>query len=134
MSDFVFARRAFLGAGAATAASTAASYARILGANERILLGVIGAGDRARHVMSLFQTHAAVEVAALCDVYADQIDRAKAKAPAARTFRDHRRLLEVKELNAVLVGTPDHWHAAITIDARRGARSAAKRPATGRHK
>jgi predicted dehydrogenase len=106
-------RRDFLRA----AAITAVSYNRILGANDRIHLGVIGTGDRGRHVMTQFQLNEAVDVGAVCDVYAEQIDRARQKAPNAKNFNDHRRLLEVKELNAVLIATPDHWHARTAMDA-----------------
>jgi predicted dehydrogenase len=102
---------------ASAAAFTAASYSRILGANNRIALGVIGSGDRGRHVMGQFQATKQVEVQALCDVYAQQIDLAMQKAPGAKGYSDHRKLLEHKGLNAVLVATPDHWHAATTIDA-----------------
>ncbi|HBY64005.1 MAG TPA: gfo/Idh/MocA family oxidoreductase, partial [Solibacterales bacterium] len=85
---------------------TASSYSRVLGANDRIRLGAIGVGDRGRHVMGLFQQVQGLEVAAVCDVYANMIDMAKQKAPAAQSFSDHRKLLEVKELDAVLIATP----------------------------
>lgn len=98
-------------------AVSAASYARILGANDRVQLGLIGAGDRGRHDMGQFQEAGGVDVAAVCDVYAEQIDKARQKAPNAKNFSDHRKLLEVKELDAVLIATPDHWHARTTIDA-----------------
>jgi predicted dehydrogenase len=98
---------------------SAASYARILGANDRIGLGVVGTGGRGSYVMSLFQKNAEVDVRALCDVYAVRLDAALGKAPGAKTFPDHRKLLELKEVDAVLVGTPDHWHAGTTIDAVR---------------
>ncbi len=95
----------------------AASYGRILGANDRIGLGVVGCGGRGRHIMKVFQATGQVEVRALCDVYGARIDEARAGAPAARDFYDHRKLVELSEVDAVLVATPDHWHAAITIDA-----------------
>jgi predicted dehydrogenase len=99
------------------AAVSAASYARVLGANDRIHLGLIGAGDRGRHDMSQFQAAGGVDVAAVCDVYAEQIDKARQKAPNAKNFNDHRKLLELKDVDAVLIATPDHWHAETTIDA-----------------
>jgi predicted dehydrogenase len=118
MSETILGRRAFLrGAGAGTAALTAASYSRVLGANDRIAMGVIGPGDRGRYVMSLFQNDTSIDVVALADVYAVQIDLAKQKAPNARPFNDHRKLLEMKELDIVLIATPDHWHARTAIDA-----------------
>ena len=98
------------------AAATALSYTRVRGANDRIGLGVIGTGNRGTHVMTLFQKNTDVEVRALCDVYAVHIDRAQEKAPQTKTFSDHRRLIELKEVDAVLVGSPDHWHRDHAID------------------
>ncbi len=77
-----FDRRGFLRGGAA--AMTAASYSRVMGANDTIQLGVIGPGDRGTYVMTRFQQNSKVHVAALCDVYAEHIDRAKQKAPDAK--------------------------------------------------
>jgi predicted dehydrogenase len=96
---------------------TAASYQRVRGANERIGLGLIGAGTRGPHVMSQFQKYEEVQVRAVCDVYQKKIDDTLPKAPGARGFRDHRAVLEQKDIDAVLVATPDHWHAEITMDA-----------------
>jgi predicted dehydrogenase len=96
---------------------TAASYARVLGANDKIGLGVVGCGGRGLHVMGKFQSNGSVEVRAVCDIYGGQVDEAQQKAPGARGFSDHQKLLELKDVDAVLVGTPDHWHAAIAIDA-----------------
>ena len=108
------ARRAFI---SSATALTAASYSRVLGANDTVQLGVIGPGERGRFVMSQFQLNSKVQVGAVCDVYAEQIDKAKQKAPNAKTFSDHRKLLEMKELDAVLIATPDHWHARTAMDA-----------------
>ncbi len=107
-------RRSLLrGAGALTALS----YSRVLGANDKIQLGVIGCGERGREDMSNFMKNPTVDVIAVCDIYGEQIDKARQKATNARNFSDHRKLLEMKEVDAVLVATPDHWHAAIAIDA-----------------
>jgi predicted dehydrogenase len=112
------ARRRFLRtAGQAAAVWTAASYSRILGANDKVNVGLIGAGERGRHVMGLFHQTNEVNVAAVCDVYAQMIDRAKSSWPGAKPFSDHRQLLEEKSLDAVLIGVPDHWHAATAVDA-----------------
>ena len=102
---------------ARASALTALSYSRVLGSNDRVGLGVVGTGERGSYVMSLFQKEAEIEVRALCDVYAVKLDQALQKAPGAQTFSDHRRLLELKQLDAVLVGTPDHWHKGVAIDA-----------------
>src|SRR6266404_3440143 len=98
------------------AAVTAASYSRIMGANDRINLGLIGCGERGTYVMTVFQKNSSVEVSAVCDVYGERIDKARSKAPDAKSFTDHRKLLEMKDLDAVLVATPDHWHAGTAID------------------
>ena len=95
----------------------AASYSRVLAANDTIQLGVIGVGDRGTHVMSLFMKNPEVHVAAVCDIYGEHIDKARQKAVDAKSFSDHRKLLEEKGIDAVLIATPDHWHSRIAIDA-----------------
>jgi predicted dehydrogenase len=107
-------RRAFL---RGVTAASALSYSRVFGANERVQLGLIGCGERGRSDMGNFVKAGNVDVTALCDIYAPQIDQAKRTAPNAQSFTDHRKLLEKKELDAVLIGVPDHWHATIAIDA-----------------
>jgi predicted dehydrogenase len=96
---------------------TALSYSRILGANDRIGLGVIGTGSRGTYVMTVFQKNADLEVRALCDVYRKRIDDAQGKAPGTKAFTDHRELLALKEVDAVLIGSPDHWHKDHAVDA-----------------
>jgi predicted dehydrogenase len=98
-------------------AATALSYSRVLGANDRINMGLIGCGDRGTHDMGRFQTHKDVDVIAVCDIYGAKVDAAQQKAPNAKAFSDHRKFLEVKELDVALIATPDHWHARIAIDA-----------------
>jgi predicted dehydrogenase len=111
-------RRSFLrGVTTGATALTALSYSRVMGANERVQLGLIGAGERGRGDMGNFIKTGIVDVAAVCDVYAVQIDKVKQTAPNAKSFSDHRKLLEMKEVDAVLIGVPDHWHSTIAIDA-----------------
>jgi predicted dehydrogenase len=107
-------RRAFLRGAAAV---TAASYSRILGANDRIQLGLIGCGDRGRYDMGNFLKTGSVDAVALCDVYGAHLDEAKKQSANAKTFTDHRKLLDLKEVDVALIGVPDHWHAPIAIDA-----------------
>ena len=102
---------------ARSVAVTALSYSRILGANDRIGLGVIGTGGRGTYVKGLFQKNADVEVRALCDVYPARFKEALATAPGASTFGDHRKLLESRDIDAVLIGSPDHWHKDHAVDA-----------------
>lgn len=103
--------------GSSALALTAASYSRVLGANEKLNLALIGAGDRGTHDMSQFQNNPMVRVSAVCDIYAAHITRAQSKAPEAQAFQDHRKVLESKDVDAVLIATPDHWHSRIAIDA-----------------
>ena len=117
MTDHSAPRREFIRNVSAATAATALSHSRILGANERVQLGVIGCGSRGASVMKNFQKVGDVDVTALCDVYGAQLDLAKQSASRAKTFKDHRRLLETKDLDAVLIAVPDHWHIATTIDA-----------------
>jgi predicted dehydrogenase len=87
------------------------------GANERVQLGLIGAGERGRGDMGKFVKSGIVDVTGVCDIYGAQIDAAQQIAPKAKAFSDHRKLLEMKEVDAVLIGVPDHWHASVAIDA-----------------
>jgi predicted dehydrogenase len=96
---------------------TAASYNRILGANSRVNMGLIGSGDRGQFVMSRFQKQPEVKLMAAADVYGVKIDQVLSKNPDAKGFNDHRKLLEMKDVDAVLIATPDHWHTDCAIDA-----------------
>ncbi len=110
-------RRTFL-QGSSAALATAASYRRIDGANERVRMGVIGTGPRGQFLMRELNKTGEVEWVALCDVYNVRVDQAAGIAGGGvKTHKDHRRVLEHKDIDAVIVATPDHWHAAITIDA-----------------
>ena len=118
MQESNFGRRDLLRkAGVGAAAMTAASYSRVLGANERFKMGLIGAGDRGRFVMSQFQRTDRVDVVGLCDVFAEHIALGKQAAPNATGYEDHRKLLDSKDIDVVLIATPDHWHSRIAIDA-----------------
>jgi predicted dehydrogenase len=114
MPDTKLARRDLF---RAATAATAFSYSRVLGANDRVQLGLIGCGDRGRSDMGVFLKTGQVDVTAVCDIYGVQIDRARQAAPNARSFTDHRKLLALKDVDAVLIATPDHWHTQVTIDA-----------------
>lgn len=97
---------------------TAASYSRVLGANDRLNMALIGAGDRGVHDFGIFLKNPGVRAVAICDVYGDHVNKAKEKiAPDAKGVADHREVLAIRDLDAVLIATPDHWHSAIAIDA-----------------
>ncbi len=108
---------------AAGLALTAASYSRISGANDRVRLGYIGLGNRGDQVQDAFLEHGDQEGAALCDLRADYMDFAEAKevkrGNKPKRYKDYRKLLEQKDLDAVVICTPDHWHAIQFIEACR---------------
>jgi predicted dehydrogenase len=106
------------GAVAAGLTLSAASWSKVLGANERVRLGVIGTGLRGGDVMSHFQKQPGVEVVALSDCYDVHLNQALAKTEGkAKTYKEYRQLLDSKDVDAVLIATPDHWHARMAIDA-----------------
>jgi predicted dehydrogenase len=109
-------RRAFIGATLATAAS----YSRILGANDRIQIGAIGTGQRCQYLLSLLNKAGSNDIVAVCDVYEPHREEAKAKtAPKARDYLDYQDILSRNDIDAVVIGTPDHWHVPITTAAVR---------------
>jgi len=109
-------RRRFLRA----AAATAVSYGRILGANDRIRVGGIGTGGRGTYLLDNVAHLEGTEIVAVCDVYEPHRRRAISQvAKDAREYGDHRQVLDLKDVDAVVIGTPDHWHVPITIEAVR---------------
>jgi predicted dehydrogenase len=119
MPENTITRRGVIRAATTSAAAvTAASYSRVLGANDRVQLGLIGCGGRGSYVMETFIKTDKVEVKGVCDVWAERTAKAKLKAINADTFSDHRKMLDsLKTLDAVLIATPDHWHSRVAIDA-----------------
>jgi predicted dehydrogenase len=100
------------------AAVTAASYGRILGANDRVGLGYIGLGNRGDQVHEAFLEHGDAETRAICDLRDDYMDFAAKKSRATPTkYSDYKRLLADKTVDAVVIATPDHWHALMFTDA-----------------
>lgn len=111
-------RRRFGAALMAATAATALSQTRVPGANERVRVGFIGLGNRGDQVLDAFLAQRDCEVAALCDLYQPYLDFAARKSGGqAAQFKDYRRLLERKDLDAVVISTPDHWHALQMIEA-----------------
>ncbi len=110
-------RRTFLGTGAAGLVGLAARSAsgRVLGANDRLRIGVVGTGRQGRHDLHEHQILTDVEIAAICDVYAPNLAQAARMAPGATQYHDFRELLDDRTIDAVIVGTPDHWHALVTV-------------------
>lgn len=97
---------------------TAASIQRVMGANDRVRLGLIGCGGRGRYVGNFMSQAPNVEFVAVCDVHEPSARKAREWAGAQATqYADMRKLLERKDVDAVLVATPDHWHANATVAA-----------------
>ena len=107
-------RRQFLAASAAFALP--AIQAR--GANDTINVGLIGTGGRCRHLLKSLVKIPGVRIAGLCDVYDGNLELTKSDAdPKAFTTKKYAELLARKDIDAVLIASPDHWHATMTIDA-----------------
>jgi predicted dehydrogenase len=114
-----------------------ASASRIIGANDKIKMGFIGIGNRGSQLLRMFMQYDDVEIAALCDIYEPYLARDRSKVNARylkdmpgqipkmheqfpkppKVYSDYRKLLENKDIDAVCIATPDHWHALITIHA-----------------
>lgn len=111
-------RRQFAKTMAAAGAATALSRMRVLGANDRVRLGFIGLGNRGDQVLDGFLVHKDAEVVAICDLWQPYLDFAAKKIGSSpKQFKEYRKLLDMKDVDAVVICTPDHWHAVQTIHA-----------------
>lgn len=113
-----YSRRDFVAA-ASAAAFTAKSFAQVKGANERLKVGVIGCGGMAgAHIDGLLKAKDAmnIELAAVCDVFDKRRDNF-AQRTGGKPYSNYKQLLDDKTLDYVLIATPEHWHAQITLDA-----------------
>ncbi|MGH9853264.1 MAG: Gfo/Idh/MocA family protein [Blastocatellia bacterium] len=109
-------RRDFIKQTTAAVSTTAISSKRIIGANDRVVIGLIGCGGRGTDVAQLMIKVPGAEYGAVCDVYAPNAEQAKKQLnPQASVFGDFRKLLELKDIDAVHIATPDHWHAIPTV-------------------
>lgn len=98
---------------------SAASYSRIVGANERLNIGVIGCGGMSNaHMKALLQMKKSdnIDITAVCDVYTKRLEQAK-ELTKAEAFKNYQDILENKNIDYVLIGTPEHWHYQMTLDA-----------------
>ncbi len=113
-------RRSFITKTATAAAFTGAYHllpAQSLGANNRVNVAIIGIGWRGGELLKVFNELDNVRVVAVCDADTTRMDRADEHAPQAKKIQDYRKVLELPELDAVVITTPNHWHAAMTIAA-----------------
>lgn len=100
------------------AAGTALSYSRILGANGRVQMGFIGLGNRGDQVHEGFLEYGDSRTVAICDLREDYLEFASTKSRTnPKRYADYRRLLEDKDVEAVAIASPDHWHALMFVDA-----------------
>lgn len=107
-----------LGAGTLLAASTGLETTRGYAANDTIEVACIGTGGRCRALMKSLANVPNVRIAAVCDIYEPHLAEGRKLAdPKAHASRVYRELLERKDIDAVVIGSPDHWHVPMTIDA-----------------
>ncbi len=106
-------RRHFLGKVASGLAGTLAAVPRnVLGANERIRVGIVGAGDRGLELVNQIRLCPNAEITAFADVYTKRLEKAATAVPSAKTYRDARRIFDDSSIDAVVIATPPHLHAA----------------------
>jgi predicted dehydrogenase len=114
-----FSRRTFLATAPALAYGVRLAASGTQGANNRIRIGVIGTGGRARGLMATLKRLPGNEMVAVCDVYEPRLLQAAelVGSSTVKKVADYRRILDDREIDAVVIGTPDHWHKQITLDA-----------------
>lgn len=114
-----------VGAGLSLASSAFAARpkmnpSRVIGANDRINVGLIGAGGRGSYVSNVFAKHGqqnnSCQIVAVCDVYQKRVTKNKEAYKCDGTL-DYREILNRSDVDAVIVATPDHWHAPIALEA-----------------
>ncbi len=116
-------RREFLQATVAAAvAARSSSLGAAQGANDRIRVGIIGCGNRGNQVATDWMKHKDTIFTAACDVARDRLEKTAASLGQTQgnkldEYEDYRKILERKDIDAVLIATPDHWHSPMTIDA-----------------
>lgn len=112
-------RRQFVGAMGAASLLSARSYSAIVGANDRLRIGVIGAGGMAtNHMKALVKMRDSdnFSIESVCDVYTKRRDIA-AQLTGGKPVDDYRTLLQNKDIDYVLIATPEHWHFQMAMDA-----------------
>ncbi len=108
---------AVAGAGlSAISASAQDQPAKTVPASEKLVLGFIGVAGRGAHLLNWFKANPDVEIGAVCDVYQPHLDAAVAASSGkAKAYTDFRKLLEQKDIDAVVIATPPHWHPLMSI-------------------
>ncbi len=107
-------------AGAGTAVLGGLVPARVLGANDNIRIAVLGTGERAQYLMTLFKQVLGTEIVAVCDVYEPRrAEGLKIAGTDAQAHLEYREVLDRKDVDGVIIGSPDHWHKTMLVDAVR---------------
>lgn len=106
-----FMKTAAVGAGALALSPTA----KVLGANDQIRVGFVSLGGRAGGLLNSFKRVNGVKIAGICDVDSEKLGKVAQKHPDAFATTDCRKLLERKDIDAIVSATPNHWHALLTI-------------------
>lgn len=109
-------RRDFIKRAVSTAAFLAYPGARVLGANDRVRVAIVGVGSRGQELLRQALATPGLQVVAAADVYMRRFDEAKKLAPGLETFGDHRQVLDRKDIDGILVATPLHIHARHFLD------------------
>jgi predicted dehydrogenase len=109
-------RRTFLKQAAIGAAVLAYPSSKVLGANDRVRVGMIGVGDRGNDLLDQVIKVPNVDLVVMADVYSRRRDQAKSKVPTIQTVSDYRRLLDMKDIDGVIVASPLHIHARHFVD------------------
>src|SRR6266516_4153159 len=99
-----------------TAAMLAYPPARVLGANDRVRIGMVGVGGRGQELLKQVLEVPSVQLVAIVDVYTGRRDEAKKMAPGIQALDDHRRLLDMKDIDGVIVASPLHIHCRHFVD------------------
>jgi predicted dehydrogenase len=112
--DFM-TRSVMIGLGATVARRASAAQ---VPPSDRLTVGLVGSGARGQELLEASGQIPGVEVVAVCDAYTGRIERARARTNnRAAAYNDYRAILENKEIDAVIVATPDHWHLKMVMDA-----------------
>jgi predicted dehydrogenase len=109
-------RRDFIKTAAVGAAALLAAPSRVLGANDRVRVGMIGVGARGQDLLKQLLAVPNAQLVAIADIYSRSRDQAAKLAPGIQTLDDHRRLLEMKDLDGIIVASPLHIHAHHFLD------------------
>src|SRR5438270_9940144 len=112
-------RRGFLHTSAvAAAAMSLAPAAQARNATDRIQIGLLGIGGRCRQLHKALVNVPNIRITAVCDIYDKNLDDGRKLAdPAALATKRYQDVLDRKDIDAVLIATPDHWHVPMTVDA-----------------